>query len=161
MNPTTLTATGGTIANETMNVRILCNCTESNGDAVSLVRWYDPNGNRLVSARNTEVFDGSVPHFTRVGGDFGDNIDNNNVILVIPTFTDSYDGTYTCGREVDNFANIGSPTAAVTLTIDGELMINIIIYLYVATYIYTRTQLNSELFHVQMFHTSDTHKLCY
>ena len=135
MSPTTLTVTGGEISSGTMNVRILCNCTRSNGNAVSTVRWYDPNGNILVSLLNGG-FDGSVPHFTRVGGDSGSDIDDSNVILVIPTFTHSYDGTYTCGREVNDFSNIGSPTAAVTLTIDGELMITTVIYLYVATYLH-------------------------
>ena len=115
MSPTTLTATGGTIVSGTMNVRILCNCTESDGDAVSTVRWYDPDGNRLISSLNNR-FDASVPHFTRVGGDSGSNVDDSNVILVIPTFTDSNNGTYTCGREVNNLANIGSPMAAVTLS---------------------------------------------
>ena len=54
-----------------------------------------------------------------------------NVTLVIPTFNDSYDGTYNCGIRVSN-TEFTSPSAAVTLTI-GELMINTVSYLYVAT----------------------------
>ena len=51
-----------------------------------------------------------------------------NVTLVIPTFSDSYAGTYNCGIRV----NDTEFNAAVTLTI-GELMINTVSYLYVAT----------------------------
>ena len=144
LNPTTLTATGGGLPGGTMNVRIRCSCTESDGMAVDVVRWYDPAGIRLMSARNTEQFNGDVPHFTRVGGDLGDNIDNSNNILVIPTFTDSYDGRYTCGRDAANHtAALIGPNANVTLTIDSELMINTITYLYVAMYILARSQTNS------------------
>ena len=54
-----------------------------------------------------------------------------DVTLVIPTFNDSYDGTYNCGIFVSN-TEFTSPSAAVILTI-GELMINTVSYLYVAT----------------------------
>ena len=122
LSPTTLTATGGGLPGGTMNVRIRCSCTESDGTAVSIVRWYDPAGTRLVSAQNTAEFNPNVPHFTRVGGDQG-NRDNTNVILVIPTFNDSYDGTYTCGRNAADRTALTPPTANVTLTIISELMI--------------------------------------
>ena len=123
LNPSTLTATGGAIAYGTMNVRIRCSCTESDSTPVNTVRWYDPNGTRLVSARNTVKFNPDVPHFTRV------NVNSDrDVILVIPTFNDSYDGRYTCGRNVANRSRLTGPTADVTLTI-SELMINTIIYL--------------------------------
>ena len=133
MSPNTLTATGGAINYGTVNVRIRCSCTNSNGNAVSVVRWYDPGGIRLISARDTEQFNGDVPHFERVGGDLGDNIDNANVILVIPTFTDSYDGRYTCGRAAENRTALTPPTADVTLTI-SELMINTISYNYLCVH---------------------------
>ena len=54
---------------------------------------------------------------------------DNNVTQVIPTFTDSYDGTYNCGIRVNN-TSFTSPDAAVTLTI-GELIFNTVRYLYV------------------------------
>ena len=113
-------------------MRVQCNCTESNGNAVSIVRWYDPAGTRLVSAQNTEQFNPNVPYFTRVGGDQG-NRDNTNVILVIPTFTDSYDGTYTCGGNVDDRSALTPPTAAVTLTISELMIITISYYSYIAS----------------------------
>ena len=121
INPTTLTATGGAIVYGTMNVKIQCNCTERNGGAVSVVRWYDPNGTRLVSARHTVEFNPDVPHFTRV-----DVHSDSDVILIIPTFNDSYDGTYTCGRNAADRSALSSPIAEVTLTIISELMINTI-----------------------------------
>ena len=95
LNPTTLTATGGALPNGTMNVMIQCNCTNDDGTVVSLVRWYDPDGTRLFS-KESNRFDASAPHFTRVN----DGSDTH-VILVIPTFNDSYDGTYTCGKKVN------------------------------------------------------------
>ena len=43
-------------------------------------------------------------------------VDNTNVILVIPTFNDSYDGTYTCGRNAADRSALTPPTADVSLT---------------------------------------------
>ena len=136
MNPTTLTTTGGGTPSGTMNVRILCNCTENNGMAVDVVRWYDTAGTRLGSARSHSQFNPfnpNVPYFTRVGGDIGENIDNTNTILVIPTFNDSYDGTYTCGRNATDRSALTPPTANVTLTIIISELIITISYLYVHT----------------------------
>ena len=125
LNPFTLTTTGGGINYGTTNVRIRCNCTESGGNTVSTVRWYDPAGTRLVSALNTARFNRNVPHFTRVDGT------DSDIILVIPTFNDSYAGRYTCGRNVADRAALTGPTADVILTIISELMINTISYLYI------------------------------
>ena len=121
MNPTTLTTTGGAILSGTRNVTIRCSCTESDGTAVQIVRWYDPTGTRLFSPRFTAGFNRNVPYFTRVNGDFENPVDETDIILVIPTFTDSFDGMYTCGREADNRAALTPPTADVTLTISSEL----------------------------------------
>ena len=123
LSPTTLTATGGAIVYGTMNVRIRCSCTESDGTAVNTVRWFDPDGTRLVSVQNTAQYNPNAPHFTRVNTN-----SDRDVILVIPTFNDSYNGTYTCGRNVANRSQLTGPTADVTLTI-SELMVNTIIYL--------------------------------
>ena len=115
LNPTTLTATGGALPNGTMNVMIQCNCTNDDGTAVGTVRWYDPAGTRLVAEGNNR-FDTNVPHSTRVNGS------DTHVILVIPTFNDSFDGTYTCGKKV-NYGLLGQPNVAVVLTIKGEVVI--------------------------------------
>ena len=112
-----------------MNVMIQCNCTNDDGTVVNHVRWYDPDGIRLVTPGHNQ-FDATAPHFTRV-----DDGSDAHVILVIPTFSDSYDGAYTCGnREGESDDGPGSPNVDVTLTVKSELIIhvvNIIIYTYV------------------------------
>ena len=110
LNPTTLTATGGSLPVGTKNVRIQCNCTKDNGTVLDPVKWYDPARNRIVRPENIE-FDASAPHFITVDG-------NTHLILVIPTFNDSYAGTYTCGRRVKRGLP-GPPNAAVVLNIEG------------------------------------------
>ena len=116
LNPTTLTATGGVLPIGAMNVMIQCNCTDDDGTVVNHVRWYDPDGNRIFGDRNDQ-FDNSTPYFTKASGD-------THVILVIPTFIGSYDGTYKCGnRNGENDDGPGSPNVDVTLTIEGEVMI--------------------------------------
>ena len=123
LNPATLTATGGTLISGTMDVMIQCVCPVT-GD--QRVRWYDINTNFVTISANPNYVAGS-PHYIRNDPNGADN----NVTLVIPTFNDSYDGTYNCGIRV-NDTSFTSPSAAVTLTI-GELMINTVSYLYVAT----------------------------
>ena len=118
INPTTLTAAGGVLASGTVNVMIQCNCTD-NGGTLTNIRWYDPNEIRLVDPDRNDDYVAGTPHFSRIDDD-GDNI-----ILVIPTFNDSYDGTYTCGGRV-NRGLPGPPNAAVILTIVGKLMIYIL-----------------------------------
>ena len=120
--PTTLTATGGAVVNGTVNVTIRCVCTVTGNQRV---RWYDINKEILVQSLDPDYVAGS-PY-----GQLGTTNGSANVTLVIPTFNDSYDGTYNCGIRVNN-NQFTSPSAAVTLTI-GELMINTVSYLYVAT----------------------------
>ena len=118
LNPTTLTDTGGALAIGTKHVRFRCVCTGS------VVRWYDPSV--------TIIF--KKTHWNRVARSPYVIRDSNNmkITLVIPTFNDSYDGTYNCGIRV-NDTSFTSPSAAINLTITGELMINTVSYLYVAT----------------------------
>ena len=123
LNPTTLTATGGVLVSGTTDVRIQCVCTVT-GD--QRVRWYGINTNLVIGSANPNYVAGS-PHYIRNDPNGADN----DVTLVIPTFNDSYDGTYNCGIRV-NDTQFTLPSAAVTLTI-GELMINTVSYLYVTT----------------------------
>ena len=113
INPTTLTAAGGELANGTKNVMINCNCTASDGYIIKIVRWYGPDGTRLRLAG----FVPGTPHILRAGA----VDDNTNIILVIPRFNDFYDGTYTCGRRI-SVTQFGQPTGTITLTA-SELMI--------------------------------------
>ena len=113
LNPSNLSATGGALPNGTMNVMIQCNCTNDDGTVVGKVRWYDPAEIRLVAPGHGR-FDANTPHFTRVNDD-----SDTHVVLIIPIFTDSYDGIYTCGKRVNK--NLPPPpNAAVYLTIKGE-----------------------------------------
>ena len=128
--PTTLTATGGVLASGTKNVMIQCNCTDDDGVVVDPVQWYDPDGTRLVNTQNSQYMVGTPYYMSVVESD------ESNIVLVIPSFTDSYDGIYTCGRRVDSGLP-GSPTATVDLTIGGEfVLIYPLTYLpYVATWL--------------------------
>ena len=111
INPTTLTAAGGVLASGTENVMIRCNCTDDDGMAIGHVRWYDPDGTRLLVSGHSRYVTGT-PYSSN----------NANVLLVIPTFNDSYDGTYTCGRRSRSLP-VGAPNATVELTISGKLTI--------------------------------------
>ena len=124
LNPTTLTATGGALVSGTTDVRIQCVCTVTNDD--QRVRWYDINENFLVQSTHPTEYVAGSPYFIPNNPN-----GNTDVTLVIPIFNDSYDGTYNCGIRVSHTV-FTSPSATVTLTI-GELMINTVSYLYVAT----------------------------
>ena len=119
INPTTLTTAGGVLASGTENVMIQCNnCTNDDG-TLDRIRWYDPDGYRLPRPANNHYVPGA-PHFLKV--DDG----NDDIILVIPTFNDSYDGTYTCGERVNYGLLPGPPNAVVNLTIAGKLTVSYI-----------------------------------
>ena len=120
INPTTLTAAGGVLPIGTENVMIRCNCSEVDGTVITTVRWYDPD-ERLVPRFMRNDFIAGAPYFTRIKGD----TDNRNITLVIPTFNDSNDGTYTCGRR-DGGSNGPPvpPTASINLAIGGELSVH-------------------------------------
>ena len=121
INPTTLTTAGGTLPTGTENVMMNCNCTNDDGTVVDIVRWYDPSGTRLTMGG----FVPGTPHIVSA-----DELSNINIILAIPTFNDSYNGTYTCGMRADD-GTLGTPSTTVTLTI-SELMVNAISYQYIA-----------------------------
>ena len=109
INPTTLTAAGGALAIGTENVMIQCNCTDDDGTVVEPIRWYDPNGTRLLLSEHRKYVAGT-PYY---------RIERNNrkAVLVIPMFSDSYDGMYTCG--IKNLLP-GVPSAVVGLTIASK-----------------------------------------
>ena len=123
LNPTTLTATGGAVVSGTVNVTIRCICSIITFG--QFVRWYDINGNFLRRNNHMNYVAGS-PYYIR-----STTNPDTEATLFIPTFNDSYDGTYNCGIRVTN-TEFTEPSAAVTLTI-GELMINTVSHLYVAT----------------------------
>ena len=99
------------IANGTINVMIQCNNCMNDDRTLNTIRWYDPSRNRVPSPANTREYVSDAPHFTRVDGA------ENDIILVIPTFSEAHVGTYTCG---DRNGPSGPPTATVILTTDGR-----------------------------------------
>ena len=119
----TLTDVGGgvsgALASGAVNVMIWCTCTNSAGDAVEIVRWYNSSGVQLVTV-SSRRFVAGFPYYIRAVDSYGD-IDNTNVTLVIPSFTQAT--TYTCGRRI-NATQVGQPTITVTLTISGELIVS-------------------------------------
>ena len=122
INPTTLTTAGGALPNGIENVMIRCSCSDDGGSVITNARWYKPDMN-LVPRLGTNSFIAGAPHFTRASGYSG----NSNVTLVIPTFNDSYDGNYICGRRNTNANNPPlpplPPTATVSLIVGGKLFI--------------------------------------
>ena len=113
LSPTSLTTAGGVLTSGTENVMIQCNnCINDDDMVLGRVRWYDPNMTKLVRTANDDYVSGT-PYYKRVDGN------DNDIILVIPTFDDSYDGTYTCGGRF-NRGPPGPPNATVILTIGGK-----------------------------------------
>ena len=115
-NPNSLTTTGGALANGTTNVRYHCSCQRGDGTVLN-ARWYDPNGARLDPLG---ISNANVPHFVLESN-------NTEAVLVIPTFTGRYAGTYTCAR--NDPPNPPPPTATITLTI-CKLIICAVNYFY-------------------------------
>ena len=112
ISPTTLTAAGGVLPNGTKNVMIRCTCSEDDGSVITTVRWFGPDG--IIPRSGTGDYIPGAPHHIRANG----GNDNRNVTLIIPTFNDSYDGNYTCGRA--SSGNLVPPMTTVSLTISGE-----------------------------------------
>ena len=110
LNPITLTAAGGVLVDGTENVTIQCNCSDGVGGVLQPIRWYDPDVTRLVATIHRKYVTGT-PYMDR-------RPDDTNVVLVIPTFSNSYDGTYLCG--VGNTYPPGVPNATILLTIGGK-----------------------------------------
>ena len=110
LNPITLTAAGGVLVDGTENVTIQCNCSDDVGAVLQPIRWFDPDGTRVLGTGHRRYVTGT-PYFDR-------RPDDTNVVLVIPTFNDSYDGTYTCG--VRNSYPPGAPNATVNFTISSK-----------------------------------------
>ena len=109
INPTTLTAAGGVLAIGTENVTIQCNCTDDDGRVIPYLRWYNPNGTKLQLNTHYRYVVGT-PYYRREL--------ERNFVLIIPTFSDSNNGIYTCGIKVKEYPP-GVPNA--TISLNGEL----------------------------------------
>ena len=113
INAPTLTVAGGVLKYGTENVMIQCNCIDNDGMIINVVKWYNPDGIKLVTPTSLH-FNSSVPHITTVT-----KYDKSKVVLVIPTFTYYFAGVYTCGKRV---LLPGRPNATINLTLYGELI---------------------------------------
>jgi len=98
-SPDGLDPSGGVIVDGTIDVMLKCTCVDENGDVVQTIRWFDPS---MTSIRIEDFApDGDLYQLPS-------GIDTNT--LVIPIFSDSTSGIYTCG--------IGDPpTAMVTINL--------------------------------------------
>ena len=85
-SPDGLDPTGGAIVNGTVNVMIECRCVDNDGSVPNRIRWFDPTNTRVRGA----LFGG--PYIIVNNNDAG-----RPTMLVIPTFSDSTSGVYTCG----------------------------------------------------------------
>ena len=88
-----------------VNVTIQCNCSDG-GTALQPIRWFNPNGIRLLGTVHRRYVAGT-PYFDR-------RPDDTNVVLVIPTLNATFAGIYTCG--VGNTYPPGPPNGTITLT---------------------------------------------
>ena len=121
VRPSTLTNTGGVLPSGSSDVRFQCSCTRSD-DSARPTRWYGTSGAVLRTSSTN-----NAPYLIQNT--------NTNATLVIPTFTMSYAGIYTCGG---NFASDPlPPTATVNLTI-SKLIISAISYVYLCSTVFTR-----------------------
>ena len=94
-NVVTLTAGLGVIANETQNVIVYCICTRNNQVAVGSIQWL------FNSAPVNLIDDGSGNPYYR---------DNVPSPLIVPTFTATHVGMYSCTH-----VNLASDTIFLTL----------------------------------------------
>ena len=68
LNPITLTAAGGVLVDGTENVTIQCNCSDDVGTVLQPIRWFDPDGTRLLATHHRDYVTGT-PRFERVPDD--------------------------------------------------------------------------------------------
>jgi len=87
-SPSFLTKKGGRLGKNTKNVRIECRCIDADGIAPKDIIWLSPD-KRLIRDKNRAAR--GAPYFEMASA--------NGVpftILVIPNFSDAYNGSYTC-----------------------------------------------------------------
>ena len=89
-SPDGLDPTGGVIVDGTVNVMIECRCVNNDGSLSNKITWFDPTNTRLTYLEITP--DDDDPYIIANNNNAG-----RSTTLVIPTFSDSTSGVYTCG----------------------------------------------------------------
>lgn len=84
-SPSSLTAEGGRLANNTKDVEIECRCVSGRGATLNNTKWFSPARN-LVEEDKIGNDHGAPYYLTK----------NNVTVLVVPNFSDDYDGEYVC-----------------------------------------------------------------
>jgi len=79
LHPSFLTAAGGMLYNGTSNVMIRCNCTNTEYQEIT---WYSPNSLEIPFEHRNN----NSPYVVQENG-----------TLIIPIFTELYEGIYHCG----------------------------------------------------------------
>jgi len=88
-SPSSLTAEGGRLANNTKDVEIECSCINNRGAVLRNVVWLSP-AKHQVELKSNANHGAPYSHLTK----------NNMVaVLIVPNFSDAYNGTYTCTTE--------------------------------------------------------------
>ena len=108
-SPDHLDPTGGVLADGTENVMIECRCVDENGDVPQRIRWFDPKTARIPFQTNALLGDPYLIHSS-----YG-----KAATLVIPTFTYSTNGSYTCGIN-DYYPPYGNVTINLMLNTGKE-----------------------------------------
>ena len=109
-SPDGLDPTGGVIVDGTVNVMIECRCVNNDGSLTIRMRWFNPTNTRVRGAGGTKDGD---PYIIANGYNAG-----TPTTLVIPTFSYSTSGVYTCGT-----GNSYPPGSMVTINLtigDGK-----------------------------------------
>ena len=88
-SPDGLDPTGGAIVDGTVNVMVECRCLVGDDDVPGTIRWFGPNMMTIFTQSNTTDGDPYIiPNKNNAG---------TPTTLVIPTFSYSASGVYTCG----------------------------------------------------------------
>jgi len=103
-SPSSLTAEGGILTNNPMNVEIECKCVNERGAALKNIQWLTPAKHQI---KNKNGANSGVPYSYSTRNDTVTG-------LMFPIFSDIHNGTYTC--TTGNHGSDGNLMATIMLT---------------------------------------------